>query len=145
MTTTLKAETDSPLASPIRIMVVEDHARLRNHLASFIDGLEGMKCVATAEDGCAALASISSSAPNIVLIDLEMPKMNGLRLIRRIRSFFPNIKTLVLTAYSDLSYVRQARHAGAFGYVVKSNPGEVIEALQAVANGKRYFAKHLDP
>ncbi len=126
-------------------MVVEDHERLRNHLAVFINGLDGMRCVSTVADGYAALAAISSTNPDLVLIDLEMPKMNGLRLIREIRESYPNIKTLVLTAYSEFNYVKQARRAGAFGYVIKSNPEEVVDALHSVANGKRYFATYLHP
>ncbi len=132
-------DTSSP--QPKRVLVAEDHDNLRGHLSRLIDGQDGFICVGSAANGSEALRLIEETAPDVVLLDLAMPEMDGLRLIKRLKDWRPGIRCLVLSAHRDSAYVDRAIISGADGYVFKSNPHEVTAALQAVTEGRVFYSE----
>ena len=121
------------LSGPIRVLVVDDHAILRDGLRSLLDRQQDIVVVGEASSGEEALAQIGSLAPDIVLMDLAMPGMDGLEATRRLRRSHPDVKVLILTQHDDREYIAPALHAGAAGYVLKRSGGrEVVNAIRQV-------------
>lgn len=124
----------------IRVMVVDDHPVVRMGLGSMLDSQAGIKVVGTVASGPEALATIDSLQPDVVLMDLRMPDMDGVDAIVALRSAEPNLKVLVLTNYQMDEDVFNALQAGALGYLVKSAPQEeVINAIRTVNQGKAWI------
>jgi len=120
-------------SGPIRVLVVDDHAILRDGLRSLLDRQQDIVVVGEASSGEEALAQIGSLAPDIVLMDLAMPGMDGLEATRRLRRSHPDVKVLILTQHDDREYIAPALHAGAAGYVLKRSGGrEVVNAIRQV-------------
>jgi DNA-binding NarL/FixJ family response regulator len=118
-------------------MVVDDHPVVRMGLGSMLDGQAGIKVVGTVASGPEALAIMDTLQPDVVLMDLRMPDMDGVDAIVALRSAEPNVKVLVLTNYQMDEDVFNALQAGALGYLVKSAPqDEVINAIRTVNQGK---------
>ena len=126
-----------------RVLIAEDHEKLREHLSRLIDEQEGFICVGEAANGSEALRLISETEPDVVLLDLAMPEMDGLRLIQKLKDWRPGIRCLVLSAHRDAAYVERAITSGADGYVFKSNPHEVTAALHAVTEGKAFYSEEI--
>lgn len=121
------------ISGPIRVLVVDDHAILRDGLRSLLDRQQDIVVVGEASSGEEALAQIGSLAPDIVLMDLAMPGMDGLEATRRLRQSHPQVKVLILTQHDDREYIAPALHAGAAGYVLKRSGGrEVVNAIRQV-------------
>jgi DNA-binding NarL/FixJ family response regulator len=98
-----------------------------------------IKVVGTAEDGAAAVEIVEKEKPDLVLMDLKMPVMNGVDATRRIKTKYPEIKVLVLTTYDDDEWLFDAIRAGASGYLLKDTPRhELVEAVKGTAAGKTY-------
>jgi HlyD family secretion protein len=130
--------------SQIRILVVDDQNFVRQKLQSLIEPEADLKVVGTASDGAEAIAQVESLQPDIVLIDLEMPGMDGLKASQIIRERFPDCKILILSSHDDRNYVNQAMNAGAKGYLLKSTPAqELIAAIYAVHKGYSYLGPGL--
>ena len=123
-----------------RIVLAEDHAILREGLKALLSADPAMEIVCEAEDGREALRCVAGHAPDLILIDLAMPKMNGLEAIREIRRHHGATKILVLTVHRSEEYVHAALEAGADGYVLKdSTHAELLMAIRHVLSGKRYL------
>lgn len=117
----------------IRVLLVDDHAVLRDGLRSLLDRQENITVVGEAGDGSEALSKVSELMPNIVLMDMAMPVMNGIEATRQIKELYPQIKVLILTQHDNREYISPALHAGASGYVLKRSGGkEVIQAIRQV-------------
>lgn len=120
----------------IRVLVVDDHALHRDGTRQILQQQPDLEVVGEAESGEAALALVNQVHPAVVLMDIRLPRMNGIEATRRIRQQHPDIHVLIVTAYDDDEYVRGALEAGAAGYLSKAAPGrEVVEAVRAVAAG----------
>ena len=120
----------------IRVLVVDDHVIVRSGLEQLLATADGVEIVATAPDGEAALASVAEHQPDVVLMDLSMPGMDGVEATRRITADHPGTRVLVLTSYSDRSRIMDALAAGADGYLLKhAAPDEIVAAIQAVHEG----------
>jgi DNA-binding NarL/FixJ family response regulator len=125
-------------ASEIRILVVDDHPVVRKGLGSMLNGQRGITVVGTVASGQEALSSLANTCPDVVLMDLRMPEMDGVDAIIALRSARPNIKILVLTNYQMDEDIFNALQAGALGYLVKSAPQEeIVHAIHTVHQGKR--------
>ena len=124
--------------TPIRILTVDDHPMLREGIAAVIEGQAGMELVAEAGNGSEAIEQFRKYLPDIVLMDLQMPVMNGVDAITAIRSEFPAATILVLTTYQgDVQAVR-ALKAGARGYLLKTAlRKELVETIRTLHAGKR--------
>jgi DNA-binding NarL/FixJ family response regulator len=124
--------------SPIRILTVDDHALLREGIAALINAESDLKLVAEASDGQEAIAKFRLHRPDITLMDLQMPALNGIEAIIGIRSEFPNARIIVLTTYSGDVQVLRALKAGARGYVLKGRVHrELLETIRAVHAGQK--------
>jgi DNA-binding NarL/FixJ family response regulator len=121
----------------IRVLVVDDHPVVRMGLGSMLDSQEGIRVVGMAASGAEAMTSVSASHPDVVLMDLRMPEMDGVDAIAALRAADPSVKILVLTNYQMDEDIFNALQAGALGYLVKSAPqDEVVTAIRAVNQGK---------
>jgi two-component system, NarL family, response regulator LiaR len=120
----------------IRIVVADDHAVVRQGLRSFLGLQEDMEVVGEAEDGEQAVAVTAELCPDVVLIDLVMPGVDGVEAIRRIHALLPATRVVVLTSYADDSKVVPAVRAGAAGYLLKDvQPADLAAAIRTVAAG----------
>ena len=123
------------------MIIVEDHQLLREGLKTMICGFENIEIVDEAEDGLEAIRKIRKIQPDMILLDLSMPKMDGISIMKEVKSQFPAIKILVLTIHEVDHYVLEAFDAGADGYCVKNASRKELEvAIKSVADGKRYVS-----
>jgi len=117
----------------IRVLIVDDHAILREGIRSLLERQNGITVVGEASNGREGLEQIIQLQPDIVLMDVAMPEMNGLEATREIMEKFPKIKVLILTQHDNREYIEQLLHAGAAGYVLKRSGGrEVVTAIHEV-------------
>jgi DNA-binding NarL/FixJ family response regulator len=125
--------------SKIRVLIAEDHETVRHGLRLLIDGQRDMQVVAEAGDGREALAQAMTLDPDVALIDLSMPNVNGLQATRAIRTSAPRTAVVALTRYGDHPYVQELLRAGAIGYVLKkSASSDLLDAIRAAASGHGY-------
>jgi len=128
----------SSMEGSIRIMAVDDHPLLRQGIATLIESEEDIELVAEACDGEEAIAQFRLHRPDVTLMDLQMPNVNGIEAISRIRSEFPDAKILVLSTYAGDVQVLHAIKAGARGYLLKGNVRtELLEAIRTVHAGRK--------
>jgi DNA-binding NarL/FixJ family response regulator len=121
----------------IRVVVVDDHAVVRQGLASLLATAGDIDVVATAADGVTALEAARHHLPDVVLMDLQMPQMDGVQATRLITADCPGTDVLVLTSFSDTERILAALDAGAVGYLLKdAEPHEVLDGVRAVARGE---------
>jgi len=117
----------------IRVLVVDDHAILRDGIRSILESQEDIVVVGEASDGAEALEYVGNLLPDIVLMDISMPKTNGLEATRLIKERFPQVKVLILTQHDNREYIAPALGAGASGYVLKrSGRREMLNAIRQV-------------
>jgi DNA-binding NarL/FixJ family response regulator len=129
-------------AASIRVVVADDQRVVRDGLAMLVGLLDGVEVVGTASDGIEAVQLAQDQCPNVVLMDLRMPRMEGAEATRQIRAALPDTQVLVLTTYADDEYLFPALQAGARGYLTKDASAEEIEhAIKALVAGQT----HLDP
>lgn len=126
----------------IRILLADDHSVVRAGLRALIDAEPDMAVIGEADDGAAALAMAQASRPDLVVMDLSMPQLNGLEATRQLRERVPTARVLMLSVHEEASYLHYALEAGAAGYVLKRAAAEaLIGAIRAVGSGGAY----LDP
>lgn len=124
----------------LRILLADDHQMLRDGLRLLIDAQPNMRVVGEASNGHEALLKTREVSPDLVVMDLSMPEMNGLEATQRLRAEFPQVRILALTAHEDESYLAQLCKAGAAGYVLKRSAGDqLLQAIITVANGGLHF------
>ncbi|WP_027856107.1 response regulator transcription factor [Marinobacterium jannaschii] len=129
------------MSHEIRILLADDHPMVREGLRASLDGEEGISVVAAASDGQQALELAASVAPDVVLLDISMPGMNGLEAALRFRQEFPGIRVLVLTMHEDREYILKMVQSGVAGYVLKDVAAdELILAVQTVYQGGTFFS-----
>jgi DNA-binding NarL/FixJ family response regulator len=125
-------------AGPIRILSVDDHPVLRQGVAALVGGQTDMSLVAEASNGCEAIQQFRTHHPDVTLMDLQMPEMNGLDAIIAIRGEFPEARIIVLTTYAGDVQVLRALKAGARAYLLKNSlHKELLEAIRAIYAGKK--------
>lgn len=124
----------------LRILLADDHKIVRDGLRLLIDGQPDMRVVGEAADGHEALLQARALKPDVVVMDLSMPRVNGLQATALLKAEFPELKVVALTAHEDESYLSQLCSAGAAGFVLKRSAGdELIRAIGAVAKGGLHF------
>jgi DNA-binding NarL/FixJ family response regulator len=128
--------------SDIRVLLADDHAVVREGLKSLINSQSEMEVVGEAADGPTAIALTAQLDPDIVIVDVSMPGLNGAQVTARLREVRPDRKVLALTVHEDIGYLRLLLEAGVVGYMLKrAAPAELIQAISTVAGGGTY----LDP
>lgn len=124
----------------MRIVLAEDHKTVREGLKMLVNAQTDMEVVGEAGDGAAAIKSVREKKPDVVVMDISMPEMNGLKATRKLKAEFPDLKILTLTRHSDDSFLEQLIGAGASGYILKqSAPAELITAIRTVGSGNAYL------
>ena len=124
-----------------RVLLAEDHTIVRKGLCALLDAEPSIEVIGEAQDGREALLKAEQLHPDIVLMDISMPGLNGLEATRQIKKRFPEVKVLILTVHSDEEYIRQILRAGASGYLVKqAAPNELISAIEAIQRGESYLS-----
>src|SRR5579872_6613986 len=128
----------------IRILLADDHTVVRRGLRLLLEGQPDFSVVAEAADGKQAVDAAETSQPDVVLLDIAMPNLNGIEAAQRILSVAPNTSIVVLSMHADESYVLRALKAGAKGYLLKdSAEGDLIEAIKSVTRGKTFFSPEI--
>jgi|SRR5215213_3589643 len=126
----------------LRIILAEDHETVREGLKLIVNSQADMEVIGEANNGSAAIKLARELAPDIVVMDISMPELNGLKATKKLKQVCPNVKVLTLTRHTDDAYLQQLIQAGASGYVLKqSAPTELIRAIHTISEGKSY----LDP
>ncbi len=130
------------MGDKLRILIAEDHQTVREGIKLLVDSQPDMEVIGEASNGESALTEAERLKPDLVLMDISMPEVNGLLATKRLRNSSPDVKILTLTRHTDDGYIKQVIAAGANGYVLKqSAPTELVTAIRAVAAGNSY----LDP
>jgi len=128
----------------MRIVLAEDHQTVREGIKLLVNAQTDMQVVGEAGDGAAAIRTVREKRPDIVVMDISMPEMNGLKATRKLKTEFPDVKILTLTRHADDSFLEQLIGAGASGYVLKqSAPAELIDAIRTVGGGHAYLDSSL--
>ncbi len=126
--------------APIRVLIADDQRVVRDGLELLVGLIDGVEIVATAADGLDAVARAATERPDVVLMDLRMPRLDGTEATRRIRAELPGTSVLVLTTYADDQSLFGALAAGARGYLTKDASAEAIErAIRALAAGRTHL------
>jgi NarL family two-component system response regulator LiaR len=124
-------------ANPIRVLIVDDHAVVRGGLSKFLQVHKDLELVGEAENGAEAVRLTRQLQPNVVLMDLKMPEMDGVVATREIRSKHPSVRVIVLTSFAEDNMVQGALQAGATGYLLKNISGaELAAAIRAAHAGR---------
>lgn len=130
----------------LRILLADDHVTMRQGLKMLIDASPGMTVVAEASDGGEAIRRASECTPDVVVMDISMPGMNGLVATRKLKALLPQLAIVTLTRHGDDAYLQELLRAGVSGYVLKqSAPAELLQAIRAAASGGQYLDSSLMP
>jgi DNA-binding NarL/FixJ family response regulator len=120
----------------IRVLIADDHAVVRTGLAELVSAIDEVELVGSARNGEEAVELCAESAPDVVLMDLEMPRLDGIEATRQIKAGHPDIAVVILTSFSDRERILRALDAGAAGYLLKDvEPDELARAIHAAAGG----------
>ena len=143
---------------PIRILIADDHGLIRAGLRALLEDVPEFSVVGEAEDGFVVLAKTAELNPDIVLMDVNMPGLNGIETTRRLGEISPSVRVLALTVHEDEGMLREMIRAGACGYIIKrAVESDLIQAVRVVAQGYIYvhpsltaslvkdFSPHTDP
>jgi DNA-binding NarL/FixJ family response regulator len=129
---------------PTTISIVEDNNQLRDTLVRLIDREEGFRCVSNYADAETALAGLPKDRPDVVLMDINLPGMNGVECVRRLKQILPDTLAVMLTAYEDTENIFKALAAGAAGYLLKRAPrAELLDAIREVCHGGSPMTPHI--
>lgn len=125
-----------------RIVLADDHALFRQGLKKIIDGVADLEVAGEAGDGLELLSLLQTTLPQLVIVDVSMPKLRGIEAVREVKKRYPAMKVLVLTMYRE--YLHQALSAGAEGYLLKEDADrELFAAIDKIRQGRRYISPRL--
>jgi DNA-binding NarL/FixJ family response regulator len=120
----------------ISVSIVDDSSELRQSIATFVNNSPGFRCVSTYSNGNEAILRLPADKPDVVLMDINMPGMNGIECVRRLRAVAPKMQIIMLTVYGDSDQIFDALVAGASGYLLKRvTPEKLLEAIKEVHEG----------
>lgn len=131
---------------PVRVILADDHTLVRAGIRALLERLPEVEVVGEASDGREVMKLVEKHRPDVILMDIAMPGLNGLEATARMSKEFPNVRILILSMHHNEEYVWRALKAGATGYLLKkAATTELASALQRVAHGETYLSKELSP
>ena len=126
--------------SPINVLIADDHGLVRAGFRALLEGIQGVKVIAEAQNGLEAWELICTLHPVLALVDISMPLLNGLELTARVAAKQPSTRVVVLSMHATEDYIQRAIEAGAAGYLLKDTSlSELEQAIRAVDRGETYF------
>src|SRR5712675_2208789 len=129
------------MKSRIKLLLVDDHPVVRRGISSCLAQQERLAIIGEAADGLEAVRKAKELSPDIILMDIDMPRMNGLAVTEALRKDLPNVKVLILSMHSNTEYVLRIIQSGARGYVLKeASPEELVKAIETVEGGESFFS-----
>ncbi len=133
------------MLAPIRVILVDDHAIVREGVAYLLEAQADIRVTGSFGDGAEAVRRAAAEPPDVAIVDIAMPGLNGIEVTRQIHDACAGTQVVILSMYASPESVHQALRAGARGYVLKESAGaEVIEAVRAVHRGLRYVSRRID-
>lgn len=126
-----------------KVYIVEDNDRMRTLLREWIDELPGLDVCGAAASAEDALPEMADAQPDLAVIDMSLPGMGGIELVATLRDRQPRMRCLILSGHNERTYVERALAAGAQGYLLKGEPGEIENAIARVLSGERYLSASL--
>ncbi len=130
----------------VRIVIVDDHAMVRDGLKLILEAEDDLTVVGMAADGRDAITRAETLRPDVIIMDIAMPQMNGIEATGIIRTSLPETRVIILSMYQTREHIHRAMQAGAQGYILKESAGtEVVKAVRAVMKGHRFFGNGLEP
>jgi DNA-binding NarL/FixJ family response regulator len=134
------------MTRPVRCLAVDDHPTVRQGLALMFGAVDDLELVGTVENGEEALDAIKRLKPQVVVMDVRLPGIDGISAVKRIQAEVPSVQTVVFSAYGDKRLLSDAIQAGARGYVMKGSPPEdLLRAVRTVTTGKPFVDPSLSP
>lgn len=132
----MESHSESFPNAPVRVFVVEDQTRILKNQLRLLEGRDELEIVGTALSGETALEQLASARPDVLLLDLGLPRMSGIEVTRRVKAEHPRIEVLVFTIFDEEDRVLEAVKAGASGYLLKGTPADkIVEAIKEVSAG----------
>jgi DNA-binding NarL/FixJ family response regulator len=126
----------------IRVIIADDHPAVRISLRRLLSRQDDIQVIGEAANGAEALQKVGELAPEVLLLDIEMPVMDGIEVARRLQGGKSAVRVLILSAYSDEEYIRMVMDQGVYGYLTKDeHPSEIANAVRQAASGKKIFRK----
>jgi HlyD family secretion protein len=146
LTQSITPNQNNSVARTLKVLLVDDQKSIQMKLQEMLSSQVDLQVVGTADDGETAIAQIESLQPDVLLLDIEMPKMNGIEATEIVSQRFPDCRILVLSSHEDQEYVQQAIAAGADGYILKNaDTSDLVMAIYSVSKGYSHFAPKLLP
>ena len=130
----------------IKIMIADDHSMIREGLKNLLELDGNLKVIAEALDGKDCLEKLQTVTPDILLLDINMPVMNGLEVLKYLKEYYPKVKVLVLTVHNEVEYLMKAAEIGVNGYILKDSDFEELrKAIMTIIGGETYIQPSLIP
>jgi DNA-binding NarL/FixJ family response regulator len=124
----------------LKIFIADDHQILIDGIISFFNELDGFEVIGHANDGVNLLREIATNVPDIILLDLNMPKLDGIATLKKLKENYPNIKVIILSNYHQSQLIKETKALGANGYVLKNgSKSDLLNAIETAQKGKLYF------
>lgn len=128
----------------IKVMIADDHQLFREGIATLLFSAENIEVIAQAQDGADAIEKAKHFKPDVILLDIAMPVMNGIEATKKLKMIMPSVKTITVSMHSDKQYVKGALEAGADGYLLKNcTYRQLTDAIQSVYEGKKYLSQDI--
>lgn len=129
----------------MKIMIADDHEIVREGLKQLINGQKDMEFAGEAQDGLETLAKVKKLRPDVLLLDITMPRLNGLEAVCLIKEFMPDLPVVIFSIHRKEAFVHRALAAGVRGYILKASPGaEVLDAIRAAHRGEYYLSSEIN-
>lgn len=129
----------------IKIIIADDHTMFLEGIVSLLENEEGIHIIGKATNGKSALEIIENTLPNIILLDISMPEMDGIEVTKIIKQKYPSVKTLIVSTHSNIQMIAKLIRMGVDGYLLKNaEKQELLHAIQTIKNGATYFCKEVE-
>ncbi|MBQ2745586.1 MAG: response regulator transcription factor [Lachnospiraceae bacterium] len=130
----------------IKLMIVDDHSMVREGLKQLLELDEDLKVISQASDGCEGIKKLDEDRPDVLLLDINLPNMNGLEMLKEIHERNIDVKVLILTIHNEIDYLMKAVEIGCNGYVLKDSDSNLLKkAIYSVYNGENFIQPSLTP